>query len=69
MFCTPSIEVDGRLRAGETPSCYCFGHIRDPEPKLLRQLEAHDCDACGLHKYLEPALLAQVTGGRVLLTI
>ena len=53
-FCTPSIDVDGTIRAGETPECYALGDIWSTEAKLTRATLAHDCDRCGLHERLPP---------------
>lgn len=51
-FCTPSIDVDGVIRAGETPFCYSLGTVQSTEAELTAATLAHDCDRCGLHERL-----------------
>lgn len=53
-FCSPSIDVDGTLRAGETPECFPFGSIWTPHYRLVQELRRHNCDRCGLHDNLTP---------------
>ena len=53
-FCSPSIGVDGTLRAGETPECFPFGTIWTRHYRLVQQLRRFDCDRCGLHDSLTP---------------
>lgn len=51
-FCTPSIDIDGTIRAGESPECYPLGTIFDTNAHLTEATLRHDCDRCGLHERL-----------------
>lgn len=61
--CTPSIDIDGTIRAGESPACYAIGTIFDTEAHLTEATLAHDCNRCGLHGRLPSNLLGAVTNG------
>jgi len=51
-FCTPSIDIDGTIRAGESTECYPLGSVWSAETDLTKAAFAHDCDRCGLHHQL-----------------
>lgn len=51
-FCTPSVDPNGTIRAGESPLCYPVGTVWDSDRALTEKLLAHDCDRCGLHSEL-----------------
>jgi hypothetical protein len=53
-LCSPSIDVDGTLRAGETPECFGFGTVWTRHYRLVQRLRQHDCDKCELHASLTP---------------
>lgn len=53
-LCTPSVNVDGTLSAGETPSCAIIGRVTDSEFHLEEQLTQLRCNKCGLVKNLNP---------------
>ncbi len=53
-FCTPSINLDGSIVAGEAPSCYVIGSVLGNRPDLsnnLRNMGGH-CNRCGLVGHL-----------------
>lgn len=52
-FCTPSINVDGTLAAGESNQCYRAGRIDCSLQSLVADLRDHSCDRCGLHHRLD----------------
>jgi Radical SAM superfamily/4Fe-4S single cluster domain len=47
-FCTPSINIDGSLSAGESNSCTTFGTIFDNNVRLTNGLCSMTCQKCGL---------------------
>lgn len=51
-FCTPTVEYDGSVRAGETNGCFAIGTVRSTDRDLTDRLLAHDCSACGLARNL-----------------
>lgn len=53
-FCTPSIDIDGTIRAGESSQCFALGSIWSGMAELTEATLAHDCDRCGLHGRLPP---------------
>jgi hypothetical protein len=47
-FCTPSINIDGGIVAGEAPSCYQIGTVWDDKGTLAENLIKMKCNRCGL---------------------
>lgn len=47
-MCTPSVNIDGTLVAGEAPSCSSFGTVEDSNLALTNQLAELRCSRCGL---------------------
>ena len=52
-YCVPSVDVDGTLRAGETPLCAALGTFRSPDAELTEALLAMRCSRCGLVNNLD----------------
>lgn len=53
MYCTPSIDADGTIRAGESNQCYALGTVRDTMDVIKTRLLAMTCNACGLEDRLD----------------
>ncbi len=52
-MCSPSINIDGSVVAGESSSCYKFGTVNSPDEELSRNLSNMKCGKCNLHKNLQ----------------
>lgn len=61
-FCTPSVNVDGTVVAGEAPSCAPVGHVSDSVESLGRALAEMTCRKCGLFANLDATHLAAIEG-------
>jgi len=49
-FCTPSIDIDGFIHAGETPTCIKIGHVTDNLNVLMASIQGLDfCGRCNLN--------------------
>lgn len=46
--CTPSVNIDGSIAAGEAVSCCTFGTVRASVAELGKALAAMRCNKCGL---------------------
>lgn len=55
-LCTPSINIDGTLVAGEAPSCYPIGSVRDSYQTITGNIINMRCNRCGLVTRLVPEL-------------
>jgi hypothetical protein len=55
-FCTPSININGTIVAGEAPSCAAIGRITDDPTTITKNVRELDCDNCGLSKNLPEEL-------------
>lgn len=53
-FCTPSVDVDGTVRAGETPLCKRVGTVDSPVTEIENNLRRMRCARCGLIHKLSP---------------
>jgi len=53
-FCTPSVDPDGTVRAGESTSCGKIGTVYSDEAELTETLSNMHCNQCGLFKNLSP---------------
>jgi len=51
-MCTPSINVDGTIVAGESPLCHKIGTIDSTPEELTANLERMRCNKCGLEDKL-----------------
>ncbi len=58
-MCTPSINIDGTLSAGESNFCKSFGTIYD-KGKLTENLCNFKCNECGLIDKLQPNYRAAI---------
>jgi MoaA/NifB/PqqE/SkfB family radical SAM enzyme len=54
-MCTPSINVDGSISAGESSLCHHVGTIDSSEQELVDNISNMRCNKCGLEDNLEPA--------------
>lgn len=52
-FCTPSVNADGAIVAGETPSCSAIGTVRSPNIELTNAVCDLKCSRCGLVNNLD----------------
>jgi hypothetical protein len=60
-FCTPSINIDGSIAAGEMNTCTTFGTVYDSNLALTNNLCSMTCKKCGLVNNL-PAQHKEVIG-------
>lgn len=51
-FCTPSININGDVVAGEFDYCYKIGTVESNKDELLNNIKNMSCGKCGLHKNL-----------------
>lgn len=51
-ICSPSINVDGSIRAGETDTCFRLGTVDSTEAELDEKLRTMSCNICGLRDNL-----------------
>lgn len=61
-LCTPSINIDGTLAAGETTFCSTVGTVWDDELKIRNHIRDLRCDRCGLLRNLPEQYQKAVTG-------
>ena len=55
-MCTPSIDVNGNVIAGESRFCHKIGTVESSEEELLENLLNMKCNKCGLEDNLSPIL-------------
>jgi len=55
-FCTPSINIDGTIAAGENNGCTTIGTVTDNNLVLTNRLCSMTCRRCGLVDNLIPEL-------------
>jgi len=53
-MCTPSVNIDGSISAGESPSCHIIGTITDSNLKITNAVCEMKCGKCGLEAGLPP---------------
>jgi|APSaa5957512622_1039677.scaffolds.fasta_scaffold78916_1 hypothetical protein len=53
-FCTPAINVDGTIVAGEAPSCHPIGTVWDELETIAANIRTMTCAKCGLVDNLTP---------------
>lgn len=51
-FCTPSINIDGSISAGESNQCYKIGDINQSFELITNQILNMHCNKCGLESNL-----------------
>jgi len=59
-MCTPSINIDGSIAAGESNACKTFGTVYDHNLTLTNNLNEFKCGKCGLYKNLGPEYLKAI---------
>lgn len=47
-FCTPSVNIDGSISAGESPFCTKIGVVTDDPDQLMDNLSKMTCQKCGM---------------------
>ena len=47
-FCTPSVDAEGNVRAGESTECFVLGTVWDSFDRLTQGALEHSCQRCGL---------------------
>ena len=47
-MCTPSVNVDGSISAGESPSCKKIGYVTDSIETIEQNIRLMRCSRCGL---------------------
>lgn len=62
-MCTPNIDIDGSVLAGECYSCYKIGTVESPDSELLQNLLSMECNKCGLEDKL-PSVLRNIINGK-----
>jgi hypothetical protein len=65
-MCTPSINVDGSVVAGESSSCYKIGTVESTDEELLANLRNMVCNKCGLENNLEDYHKVAIYGKRII---
>jgi len=55
-FCTPSINIDGSISAGESNTCTCIGTVSDINLTLTNNLCSMTCQRCGLINNVKPEI-------------
>ena len=53
-MCTPSINVDGSISAGETSLCHRIGTVDSTDEEIVQNILAMKCNRCGLENNLSP---------------
>jgi hypothetical protein len=59
-LCSPSINVDGSVRAGEADTCFKLGTVDSTEGDLDEAYRTMRCNRCGLMDNLGPKYLAAI---------
>jgi hypothetical protein len=55
-MCTPSINIDGTIVAGESPFCHKIGTVDTPDSEIVQELLNMNCNNCGLEDNLPTEL-------------
>jgi hypothetical protein len=55
-MCTPSIDVQGNVLAGESRFCHKIGTVESSNEEILQNLLIMECNKCGLEDNLSPIL-------------
>ena len=61
-YCTPHIDVDGNIRAGESASCHIIGTVHSTAEELTDALLTMKCNKCGLEDGLTSEHLSAIHG-------
>jgi len=59
-LCSPSINVDGTVRAGEADTCFKLGTVDSVEGDLDEAIRTMHCNRCGLQDNLQPPYLEAI---------
>lgn len=59
-LCSPSINTDGSIVAGESDTCFKIGTVDSTEGELDDSLRTIHCNRCGLQHNLEPRYLTAI---------
>lgn len=51
-MCSPSINISGRIVAGESRNCFMIGTVRSSEEVILNNINNMQCGKCGLQENL-----------------
>jgi hypothetical protein len=62
-MCTPSIDVQGNVLAGESRFCHKIGTVESTDEELLENLLSMKCNKCGLEDNLQQMLKNIIQGG------
>lgn len=65
-FCIPSVNVDGSIVAGESPSCTVIGNVEDLPETLTRNIINMTCSRCGLVNQLPHEYKAAIGESRII---
>jgi hypothetical protein len=63
-MCTPSVNIDGTIVAGEADTCHHLGTVSSTVADIEEALCTMTCNKCGLGKLLSPMHLEAI-GGKV----
>lgn len=58
--CTPAINVDGTVVAGEADTCHVIGTVDSDIEEVEENLKSMRCKTCGLHDNLSPEYLEAI---------
>ena len=58
--CSPAINVDGTIVAGEADTCHPIGSVHDDVLTIERNLKTMKCNRCGLNANLSPLHLKAI---------
>jgi hypothetical protein len=61
-MCTPSVDVQGNVLAGESRFCRKIGTVESSNEEILHNLLTMDCNKCGLEDNLSPVLKDVIHG-------
>jgi hypothetical protein len=53
-FCSPSINIDGSISAGESNLCHRIGTVEMYDAELFENLKTMKCNRCGMEDKLSP---------------
>jgi hypothetical protein len=58
--CSPSVNIDGSVRAGESDTCHRIGHVTDTVDAIEIAVRTMRCQRCGLEDDLAPQYKAAI---------
>lgn len=59
-LCSPSINIDGSISAGESSCCHRIGTIESADQELTQNLLQMKCNLCGMEDRLSPMYLQAI---------